>query len=247
MSTATPGRALQPGRALHAEWTKLRTSPGTFGLLLLVVAGTAGLSAIVAAACSGGTCGADVALTGVQLGQAAVAILAVLAIGNEYSTGMITVTLAAVPRRLPVLLGKAVVVAAVVTVAAALAVAGAVAAGEILLPAYHAMLRPAAGSVLYLVLIALLSLGLATAVRSPAAAIGTVLAVLYAVPIIITVVSDQTWHDRFEKYAPVSAGLAVQSTATDPLIDPWKGLGVLALWTLAALTAGAIVLRSRDA
>ncbi|WP_436532530.1 ABC transporter permease subunit [Actinoplanes sp. HUAS TT8] len=234
-------------RALHAEWTKLRTSPGTLGLLLMIVAATAGLSAIVAAACSGSTCGPDVALTGVQLGHAVVAILAVLVIGNEYQTGMIAVSLAAVPRRLPVLLGKAVVVAGVVALAGAVAVAGAIGSGELLLPAYHATLRPAAGSVLYLVLIALFSLGLATIVRSPAAAIGTVLGLLYAVPIIVSVVTDQTWHDRFEKYAPVSAGLAVQSTAADPLIGPWKGLGVLALWTLAALLVAAITLRRRDA
>jgi ABC-2 type transport system permease protein len=234
-------------RALHAEWTKARTSPGTSGLLVMVIAGTAGLSGIVAAACSGAACGADVALTGVQLGQAIVAILAVLVIGNEYSTGMIGVTLAAVPRRFPVLIGKVLVVAAGVTVAATVAVAGSVAVGEALLPAYHATLRLAVGTVLYLVLIALLSLGLATAVRSPAAAIGTVLALLYAVPVIVTVVTDPVWHDRLVKYAPVSAGLAVQSTAADPLIGPWKGLGVLALWTLAALLAGAITLQRRDA
>lgn len=234
-------------RALHAEWTKVRTSPGTFGLLLLVIGGTAGLSAVVSAACSGGTCEADVALTGVQLGHAVVAILAVLVIGNEYNTGMIGVTLAAVPRRLLVLFGKALVVAVLVAAASVVAVAGAVAAGAWLLPAYHATLRPAVGSVLYLVLIALLSLGLATVVRSPAAAIGTVLALLYAVPIIVMVITDRTWHDRLEKYAPVSAGLSVQSTAADPLIGPWKGLGVLALWTFAALLAGAIALQRRDA
>ncbi|GLW31191.1 ABC transporter permease subunit [Actinoplanes regularis] len=245
--TSRPAPGTTMGRALRAEWTKLRTSPGTLGLLLAVVAGTTGLSATVAAACSGGTCGADVALTGVQLGQAVVAILAVLAIGNEYSTGMFTVTLTAMPRRLPVLVGKAVVVAAVVAAAAVVAVAGSVVAGEILLPAYHATFRPAAGSVLYLVLIALLSLGLATAVRSPAAAIGTVLTMLYAVPIIVSVVTDPVWHDRFEKYSPVSAGLAVQATGPDPLIGPWQGLGVLALWTLAALLAGAILLKRRDA
>ncbi|MFI1991759.1 ABC transporter permease [Actinoplanes sp. NPDC020271] len=234
-------------RALHAEWTKLRTSPGTAGLLLTLVAATAGLSATVAAACSGAACGADVALTGVQLGHTVVAILAVLVVGNEYSTGMISVTLAAVPRRFPVLLGKAVVVAVAVAAAAAVAVAGSVLAGEALLPGYHATLRPAVGAVLYLVLIALLSLGLATAVRSPAAAIGTVLALLYAVPVVVAVITDPTWHDRLVKYAPVSAGLAVQSTASDPLIGPWKGLGVLALWTFAALLAGAITLQRRDA
>ncbi len=51
------------------------------------------------------------------------------------------------------------------------------------------MLRAAAGSVLYLVLIALLSLGLATAVRDSAAAIGLVLGLLYVFPILGLAVS----------------------------------------------------------
>jgi hypothetical protein len=45
-------------------------------------------------------------LTGIDLGQAVVAILAVLAISSEYSTGMIRVTLTATPRRATVLAGR---------------------------------------------------------------------------------------------------------------------------------------------
>ncbi len=39
------------------------------------------------------------ALIGVDLGQAVIAVLAVLAVTEEYGTGMIRVTLAAMPRR----------------------------------------------------------------------------------------------------------------------------------------------------
>ena len=42
-----------------------------------------------------------------QLGQAVVAILAVLVISGEYSTGMIRITLTAMPRRATVLAAKA--------------------------------------------------------------------------------------------------------------------------------------------
>jgi ABC-2 type transport system permease protein len=108
------------------------------------------------------------------------------------------------------------------------------------------ILRPAIGSVLYLVLIGLLSLGTATAVRDPAAAMGVVLALQYAAPIVIGVVADPTWQQRLERITPVSAGLAVQATG-HPAIGPWKGLGVLALWTLGALVAGGTVLVRRDA
>ena len=81
--------------ALHAEWTKLRTLPGTGWLLLGVVAVTVIVSATVSAAVScssAAACHVDVtklSLTGTYLGQAVVAILAVLAVGGEYGTGMI--------------------------------------------------------------------------------------------------------------------------------------------------------------
>ena len=127
-----------------------------------------------------------------QLGQAVVAILAVLVIGNEYSSGTIRVTLTAVPRRSRVLAAKAVVFAAVVAVTAAVAVAGCLVVDRLQLPAHDLVLRPAAGSVLYLVLISLLSLGTATTVRNPAAAIGIVLTLQYAVPILVGVVTDET-------------------------------------------------------
>ena len=88
-------------RALHAEWTKLRTTPGTALLLLAVVAATVGVGILAAAAtdCPAGNCSTDLAkvtLTGVQLGQAVVAVLAVQVIGGEYGTGMIHTSLAAV-------------------------------------------------------------------------------------------------------------------------------------------------------
>ncbi|MFG2041543.1 ABC transporter permease [Dactylosporangium sp. NPDC048998] len=243
--------------ALHAEWTKLRTSPGTAWLLLGVVAATIGLSAAAAAAVSCGTegsagCAADltkVSLTGVQLGQALVAILAVLVIGNEYSTGMVRVSLAAVPRRTRMLAAKVLVTAAATGAAALAGVAGSLLAGRLLLPAHEFLWRPAIGSVLYLELIALLSLGLATAVRSPAAAAGIVLGLLYAWPIVARVVTDETWSRHLQQIGPMSAGTAVQATknlATLP-IGPWAGLGVLALWALGGLLAGWLLLVGRDA
>lgn len=235
--------------ALHAEWTKLHTSPGILMLLAAAIAGTVGISA-AAAACSGPGCETDLpklSLTGVQLGQAPVAMLAVLAIGNEFASGMITVTLTAMPRRSHLLAAKAVIVAAVVTVAAAIAVAGCVVIGQLLLPAHELVLRPAAGSVLYLVLIGLLSLGTATAVRNPAAAIGVILAVLYALPIITSGVTDPTWQQYLQWIGPASAGLAVQATTGDPIVGPLQGLGVLALWAIGALLIGGAFLNRRGA
>ncbi len=111
------------------------------------------------------------------------------------------------------------------------------------------MLRAAAGSVLYLALIALLSLGTATAVRDSATAIGIVLGLLYVFPIIVQVVSDPHWKRHLQQLTPMTAGLSIQATTQlDSLpISPWAGLGVLAGWAAAALLTGGLLLQLRDA
>ena len=272
---ARPGRGARTALpdAVHAEWTKLRTLAGTWWLLAAAVAVTiaagvavAGTAALPSGGVPAGAAAdpARLSLAGVTLGQAIVALLAVLAVGGEYGTGMIRVTLAATPRRLTMLTAKAVVVTGGAAAAGAVAVLGSVLAGRLILPGrglsaangYAVMslgngpdLRAAAGSVLYLALIALLALGLTTAVRDSAVATGLVLGLLYLFPIASAVVPDQTVARHLEQAAPMTAGLWIQATAglrSLPL-TPWQGLGVLALWALGALILGAAVLRLRDA
>ena len=255
--------------ALHAEWTKLRTLPGTIWLLAAIVAATVAVStaATAAVSCPSGGCSVDPAklsLTGTDLGQAVVAILAVMVISGEYSTGMIRTTLTATPRRTTMLAAKAAVLTGLVLAAATIAVLGSLLAGRLLLPGHgftpaHGypplslgegpVLRAAAGTVLYLALIALLSLGIAAIVRDSGAAIGSVLGLLYLSPIIAAVVTSPHWHNGIERYAPMSAGLAIQATTglRGLPISPWGGLGVLAAWAAAALLAGGLLLRLRDA
>jgi ABC-2 type transport system permease protein len=254
--------------ALHAEWTKLRTLAGTWWLMLavIVLAVAAGGAAASAVTCQAAGCGQDpakVGLTGVDLSQAVVAILAVLAISGEYSTGMIGLTLTAMPRRITVLTAKALVLTGLVLAAGTVGVLGSVLAGRLILPGrgftpahgYPPLslaggpdLRAAAGSVLYLALIALLSLGVATAVRDSAVSIGVVLGLLYLFPVIAGAL-DPDWSRHLQQIGPMSAGLDIQVTTGLPSLPltPWQGLGVLALWATGALLAGGLVLRLRDA
>jgi ABC-2 type transport system permease protein len=255
--------------ALAAEWTKARTLASTGWLLVAAVVLTAAVGAAVAAAvnCPAGGCFDDPAktsLTGIYLGQAVVAILAVLMISSEYSAGMIRVTLAAMPRRTTVLAAKAAVLTGLVLPAGVVAVFASVLAGQLILPGHGidpahgypslslgsaSVLRAAIGSVLYLVLIALLALGTATAVRDSAAAIGTVLGLLYLFPIIGAAVGNAHLSRLVQQIGPMTAGLAIQATTglSGLPISPWAGLGVLAAWAAAALCAGALVLCLRDA
>jgi ABC-2 type transport system permease protein len=254
---------------LRAEWIKARTMASTFWLLLAAATLTVAVSVAVAAAtrCPSGHCGDDparISLTGIYLGQAVVAVLAIMAVSGEYGTGMIRVTLAAMPRRLTVLAAKAAVVTGLVLVVGTISVLASLLAGGIILPAHGvgpangapaisphdgAMLRAAFGSVLYLELIALLSLGVASAVREAAAATGVVLGLLYVFPVVTPFVGNATVSRHLEQIGPMTAGLAIQATTgvnTLP-ISPWAGLGVLAAWAAGALLVGGLVLRLRDA
>jgi ABC-2 type transport system permease protein len=254
---------------LRAEWTKLRTSAGTFWLLLAAICLTIGLGAIADAGvrCTSAACTQDpakISLAGVYLGQVLVAICGVTIISSEYATGMIRTTLTAMPHRIGMLTAKAIVVAGWALVAGLVSVVGSAVVGQLVLPGKGftphngylslalsdaGMLRAAFGSVLYLVLIALLGLGIATAVRDSAAGIGVVLGLLFAFPIALVMVSNPHWHRHLEQIAPMNAGLGIQTTVdlhSLPL-SPWAGLGVLGLWTAGALVLGALVLQSRDA
>jgi len=255
--------------ALHAEWTKLRTVAGPGWLLLATVVATAavGAAAANAVSCPAGGCQVDpakVSLTGIYLGQAIVVILAVTAVSGEYSTGMIRLTLAATPRRWLVLAAKVAVVGTASLIAGALAVLASVLAGRLLLdghsidPAHGyaalsladgTVLRAAAGSALYLTLIALLGLGIATAIRDSATSIGVVLGLLYLFPIIAGFVGDPGWKRHLDQVSPMVAGMYIQATTDLPSLPltPWQGLGVLAAWAAGALLAGGLLLSLRDA
>ncbi|MFZ0387852.1 MAG: ABC transporter permease [Solirubrobacteraceae bacterium] len=256
-------------RALHAEWTKLRTLHANGWLLLATVALFIALSAVVTLALhySSGGHGQDItklSLAGIYIGQAIVAILAVVSICSEYSTGMIAVTLTAIPRRASMLAAKAITLTGLVVAAATLAVLGSMLASRLVLPGHgftpahgyavlsltHALtLRAAGGSVLYLALIALLSLGVATAVREAAVAVGIVLGLLYLFPILAALVTDPSLRRHLQQIAPMNAGLAIQDTTNlrHLPIAPWAGLGVLAAWAAVSLIVGALLLHFRDA
>lgn len=259
--------------AARAEWTKLRTVRATGWLALAVVAFTVLAGAVATASASTADCPSParcfedttrLSLTGVWLGQVAVALLAVLAITDEYATGTIGATLAAVPCRPTVLFTKAAVVTGIVAVTGTLGVLGSLAAGRAILPAngFSAAggypvpslgepptLRASAGTVLYLVLIGLLALGVATMIRDVAGSIAVVLGLLFIGPVIAQFVSDPDWNERLQKVSPTTAGMAVQATVhLDRLpIGPWAGLGVLGGYAVVAMLLGALALARRDA
>lgn len=185
-------------RAVRAEWTKLRTTPGTAWLLVLAAVTTVAAN--------------HLGLSGVYVGQAPVAVVAVLTVSGEYSNGLIRTTLTALPNRTTLMAAKALVLSAVV---------GAVGSVSVLVVGPRA--------VVYLVLIAILSLGMAAVLRDSAVAVGAVLGLLYLPPILTPLVANPHLRRLLEQSAPMSASL-------------W----VLAVWSLGAMLVGTLLLRFRD-
>lgn len=264
----------RPGlpQAVGAEWIKLRSVRSSSGMLLAAIAfsliGTFLLCA--GTTTEGGSPGRpgdnDIvrdSLAGVWLGQILFAVLAVLVVTSEYSSGTIRATFAALPRRRIVLAAKSLVTGVVVLAAGFLTAAACFLLGQSLLRGNgfdyaggypHASLndgpalRAVAGSGLYLAGLALLALGIAAIVRHTATAVTVVLALMF-VPPIATGMLPEGLREPLQKFSPM-AGLAVQETVerSDSIpIGPWAGLAVVGAYALGALAIAAFLIQRRDA
>jgi ABC-2 type transport system permease protein len=252
-------------RVIRSEWTKLRTQPSVFGALLsaviLVVGFGVGYSLLRVARPPRGAGAiasfdpAAISLSGVQLAQIAVGVLGVLLISSEYATGLIRTTFAAVPRRLPVLWGKAVMVAATILTVSLPAAFAAFLGGQSILSHQHlsvsinepGVTRAVIGSALYLAVIGLLGLGLGALLRNAAGGIAALFGLLYGLPLAAGFLPGN-WAIEVTKYLPASAGLAVTTVQPDPtLLQPWTGFGVLCLYAAALLCLAALRMRRGDA
>ena len=259
-----PQRVTQ-ARVLRAEWTKLRTQPAVFWTLLsaviLVIGFGIGYSLLRVARPPHGAAAiasfdaSAISLSGVQLAQIAVGVLGVLLITSEYATGLIRTTFAAVPRRLPVLWGKAALVTVAVAAVSLPATFAAFLAGQSILSHQHlavplnhpGVVRAVIGSGLYLAAIGLLGLGLGGIVRNAAGGVAALFGVLYGLPLAAALLPDTLAAD-VTKYLPATAGQAVTTVQPDPtLLQPWTGFGVLCMYAAVLIGLAAVRLRRGDA
>ncbi|MDR6974989.1 ABC-type transport system involved in multi-copper enzyme maturation permease subunit [Streptomyces sp. 3330] len=258
-------------RVLRSEWAKfwsLRSTWITLGVavfLLVLFGAIAGYTYSPDAMAGGGPPGpgsgsgdsdaVSLALTGVSFAQLAVGVLGVLLAAGEYSTGMIRSTLAAVPRRLPVLFAKAAVIGPIALVLTTL---GALAAfllgapgldGEkiALTLAGDGVLRSLAGAGLYLGLVAVFGVALGMLLRSSAGAIAALVGVLLILPGLASLLPD-SWYDTLSPYFPSNAGSAVYALhASSDALSAGAGLAVFAGWVALALAGAAWRLAKTDA
>ena len=108
--------------------------------------------------------------------------------------------------------------------------------------------RAIIGAALYLTLIGLLGVGLGFLIRNTAGAIATLFGIVLVAPLLANALPTPYSTD-ISKYLPLNAGSQILITVNpDPnMLTPWAGIGVTALYAIAALIAGAIMLNRRDA
>ena len=263
---AVPRIRVTQARVVGSEWIKLRSLRSTRWSLLVATLLTIGFPLLASAIISshwGSRSPSDRAsfnpldpvLIGSQIAQLAIAVLGVLVITGEYSTGMIRASLSAVPKRLPVLWGKAIVFGAVTFCLMLPSVLIAFFASQAILGRHHAsyswhhpgVARAVIGAALYLVVTAVFSLGIGTILRNTAGGIATFAAIFFVLPPLMNVLPS-SWNNAISPYLPSDAGRAIiDLTHGSDTLAPWTGFGVFAAYAAGTMALAAIVLLRRDA
>ncbi len=243
--------------AVRAEFTKLRAVRATCAALLLFVLVSVFVAALggwsAKGAIESGNPGLrsdftpeQAGLDGILYGQLALIVFGVLSMSGEYTSGMMRVSLLAVPRR-----GRFYLAKAAVTAAAALAVALPVTVvsylvTQLALGSHGSALdadgvpRALAGAVVYLTLMSLLAVGVAAAARSAVLPLAVLLPLVLVGSQVLSVIGATK---EVARWFPDRAGAQMLTVDSG---DALTGLAVLLAWTAAALTAGYLRHRSWD-
>ncbi|MFE7565912.1 ABC transporter permease subunit [Streptomyces sp. NPDC057539] len=252
---------------LRSEWTKIRTVSSTTWTLISALVVTVALGAALSAVLNSqfGDLSAEeratfdptyTSFSGMVLGQLAMVVFGVLVVGSEYSSGMIRTSLAAVPRRGTFLFSKILVAGVLALVVGVLTGFLAFFVGQALLGEHGTtigepdVLRAVIGSGLYMTLIALFSMGVAAMLRSSVLSLGILMPFFFLVSQILAAVPGAK---EVARYFPDQAGRQITQVVPNALsaspapYGPWAGLGIMALWVVAALAGGYAVLKKRDA
>jgi ABC-2 type transport system permease protein len=113
------------------------------------------------------------------------------------------------------------------------------------------VLRAVVGAGLYLAVLGLMALGLATIIRHTAGAISAFVGIVLVLPLIVEALPTSIMN-AVTRYLPANIGLVMFSTHGAPdrvasAFSPWAGFGLLCLYTMVILAAGCWVLVRRDA
>src|SRR5579863_939258 len=252
--------------ALRSEWTKLRSVRSTFWALTATVVLGIGLGAAISAAAAHGYAKSSasqklswdptgVSGAGMAIAQLAIAVLGVLCMSSEYSSGMIRTSLIAVPRRGRVLAAKSLVFAGVTFVVGEVTSFTAFFVGQALINGHApdaalgdpGVARAVVGAGLALTALAVLSVATGALLRHPAAGIACMIAVLFVLPGIAQALPD-SWRNPVTEFWPTQAGGQIASVhVAAHSLPPWPGFGVMCLFVAIVYAIAWTLLDRRDA
>ncbi|MET7482872.1 ABC transporter permease [Streptomyces sp. NPDC005538] len=232
----------------HSEWIKIRTLRSLLAALAAILAVTALFSALASSDTGDDFDPLFSIFFGVSFGQIAAIAFGTTAVSSEFHGGALRLSLAAVPHRGRWFAAKATAIAApvlavglvtgVVTLLVGRAVLGADADGL----GWAEQIRGVVGCAVYLTLMALFAAGLTALLRSGTATLSILIPFLLIVSFVVGDMSN-----NIADLLPDRAGQVALHETWDGAMGPWTGLAVTALWTAAALAAGAWSVRRRDA
>jgi ABC-2 type transport system permease protein len=252
-------------QVLRSEWTKIRSVASTVWTLSLAAVVTVVLGVLISLLSKNefDDMSADdqlsfdptyISFAGTSLGQLAMIVFGVLVVGNEYSTGMIRTSLSAVPQRGTFLFSKMAVATVLAFLVAVVTSFVAFFLGQAMLGSHRAsisdpgVLRAIIGSALYMTLIAVFSMGVATMLRSPMLSLGVLMPFFF---LISNILGNVSATKKIGQFLPDQAGSKIMQVVTpvddDVPYGPWGGLGIMALWVVLAVAGGYALLKRRDA
>ena len=271
------------GGIMKSEFIKLFTLRSTFWCILIVVVLSVGIGLIIATVNPPARAGvpapgpltvaaqqADAvsyATAGSQIGELVLAVLGALVITGEYGTGMIRSTLAAVPKRLPALIAKAIVLAITSFVVGVVSIFGTAAIIFPLLPGTKNIhpdwtdghvLESLIGGALYLVLVALIAFCIGAIIRNSAGGIAAALGLILVLPGLVGLIgglTQITWIENIANFLPSAvggnlshyAGSKTQVVSGIISLDRLDSGLILVGWFVVLFVVAAVLLKRRDA
>ncbi|WP_316748597.1 ABC transporter permease [Streptomyces herbicida] len=252
-------------QVVRSEWTKIRSVASTVWTLSLAVVVTVALGMLISALSRSqfdrmpvrerlSFDPTYVSFAGMTLGQLAMIVFGVLVVSNEYSTGMIRTSLAAVPQRGSFLFSKIAVATGLALAVGMVTSFAAFFLGQAMLGSHRTdlgdpgVLRAVLGGGFYMTLIAMFSMGVASMLRSPMLSLGILMPFFF---LISNILGNVDATKKIGRFLPDQAGSRIMQVV--PRVDddtpygPWGGLGIMVLWVVAAIAGGYALLKKRDA
>lgn len=258
--------------AVRSEWTKIRSVRSTYWSLAAAIIFSIGFAALSSGVnahhyhkysgaerhrllAQDGIDAVSQTMSGVAIGQIAIAVLGALVISSEYRNRVIRTTLTALPRRGRMLAAKIVTYGVVALVAAEFITFVSFFAGMAFYQGVGfdvslsdpGVLRAVAGTGIYMALAGICGLGLGLIIRHSAGAITASIGFLLLLPALSQALPSP-WNVRIGKFLPYSIGdQAAHPRQLSDHLGAVTGLVMLAIYAAALIAIGWSLLQRRDA